>query len=245
MRKFFYLLALVCAIGAFTSCGCDDDAYVATDSKSALLGTWNVKETVLASDGLSDGSVKINWTGDETVTFNVRGTEMSLKEAVDAAQYYANATLPRILKSITFNEDGTQTTVKRANAGEPWQETSGYITYDVKNDNDLMLYMTDKVWDSASSISSGITTLFQGNKGKGIHLHLRWSADKKTVFIYWDQAYWEKFLLQLSQIAESYEGEDPSGEYGTHWEIIKTIAPMVPKIIEATETCEIGIELTR
>lgn len=247
MRKFFYLLTLVCTLSAFCACSSDDDDDVKTTGKSAIYGTWNVKPTVLTSDGVSGGSVKINWTGDENATITVKDSTILLKNAFPAAEYYANAFITRLLKSITFNEDGSQTTVKRAKASDPWSEVTGYVTFEMKSENEMLLKLTDKARQNASADLQFLMSQseFAELKGQGLPLHLRWSTDKKSVYIYLDQAYMEKILTGLVVIANRYSGDDLTEDQLATLKTMKNLVRKIPAVIEATNTCEIGIELAK
>lgn len=246
MRKFFYLITLVCTLGILSACSSDDDD-VTTTNKPALYGTWNVKPTVLTSDGQAQGSVKINWKGDENAAITIRDSTILLKNAFPAAEYYGNAFIPRVLKSITFNEDGSQTTVKRAKASDPWSEVTGYVTFEIKSETEILLKLTDKAKQNASADLQFLMSQseFSELKGQGLPLHLRWSNDKKTVYIYLDQAHMEKVLTAIVVIANRYTGNDLTEDQQTTLKTMKNLVRKIPAVIEATETCEIGIELTK
>ena len=65
MKKFIYLMAMVCTLGAFTSCSDDNDEPKAKRLE-AIEGTWNVEESKMDPTTFEmTGSIKINWEGDE------------------------------------------------------------------------------------------------------------------------------------------------------------------------------------
>lgn len=64
MKKFIYLMAMVCTLGFFTACSSDDD----NDEKEfvrneKIEGTWKVQEAGFDANGNSTGSVVLKWEG--------------------------------------------------------------------------------------------------------------------------------------------------------------------------------------
>ena len=77
MKKFIYLMAMVCTLGFFTACSSDDD----NDEKEfvrneKIEGTWNlqkVEKTDLDNGSyLLSGSVKLTWDCPEGTTLNIK-----------------------------------------------------------------------------------------------------------------------------------------------------------------------------
>ena len=62
MKKFIYLMAMVCTLGFFTACSSDDDdnekGFVRNEK---IEGTWNLQEVTGNDDEGYTGSAKFTW----------------------------------------------------------------------------------------------------------------------------------------------------------------------------------------
>ena len=76
MKKFIYLMAMVCTLGFFTACSSDDD----NDEKEfvrneKIEGTWNLQEVTKQDLGNGsewyNGSAKFTWDCPEGTVLNI------------------------------------------------------------------------------------------------------------------------------------------------------------------------------
>ena len=116
MKKFIYLMAMVCTLGFFTACSSDDD----NDEKEfvrneKIEGTWNlqkVEKTDLDNGSyLLSGSVKLTWDCPEGTTLNIKMGDYEMPMDVNQMiipmiNNVSNQYLPQILKNVTFTKDG-------------------------------------------------------------------------------------------------------------------------------------------
>lgn len=75
MKKFIYLMAMVCTLGFFTACSSDDDDndkdYFVRNEK--IEGTWKVQEAGFDANGNSTGSVVLKWEGSDDAAITIPG----------------------------------------------------------------------------------------------------------------------------------------------------------------------------
>ena len=152
MKKFIYLMAMVCTLGFFTACSSDDDDndkdYFVRNEK--IEGTWGLQEVEKTELGggkgeFYNGSVKITWDcpADTKLNIDFGGglvMPMDVKEQIlPLMNNMANEYLPQILKNVTFTKDGkiNATYSELPDEGETsdWKTADGYASYSVANDN--------------------------------------------------------------------------------------------------------------
>lgn len=255
MKKYFYLLALVCTLGFFTACSDDDD-----DKKqevSSLVGTWNLEETVTKDEVLYDGSVKINWEGDEDATINVDmgvgyAIPMPLKTtALPLAANLANTYLPTVLKDVTFTADGKiNATYAEAsedeNATPVWQKAEGYATYKIVNDN--LINVSIDVTKATANIEDAQTKAMVSSilsQYPSIPVNVSWNADKTKAYFYVNKEFIQPLITNLvamlGQIPTDGMDEDDLASFN----MLKGIATQIPDLMGKTTKFEAGIELTK
>lgn len=245
MKKYFYLLAVICTLG-FTACSSDDDNNN-TQRLEALEGTWNVEKTVDKEEGLYDGSVQLNWEGKEGTSINIpmgdASMPMDIKQtALPLAANMANASLPTVFKSVTFNADGTLTAQYKDEATDTdWKTATGYATYKVVNDNLITLSLnTDKITEGLDAEEKAQLSNILNQYSQGIPVNLRWNGDKSKVYFYVNKEFVQSLLTTLlAQLEKIQDTKDES------LQLLKGIATQLPTIMNNTTKFEAGIELQK
>lgn len=257
MKKFIYLMAMVCTLG-FTACSSDDDDNTPAKRLEAIEGTWNVQEASMdPNTNEMTGSVKTNWEGDETkaVFKNFMGSEEDypLKSALAMVSMLGNSQLPNVLKSVTFTADGKITALYKeaesteANAAaSDWKVAEGYATYTVENES--LIYVTLNV----SKVTEGIEDAQQKSMIEGIlkqytkiPVHISWDATKTKPFFYVDKAFVQPMIANLVAIISNVPTTGMDEEEKATFEKVKGIAVQLPTIMDATTKLELGLELTK
>lgn len=257
MKKYFYLLALVCTLGFFTACSSDDDDK--KEEVNALVGTWNVETTVEKEEGLYDGSVKLNWEGEAGTSINMDMGEgvvipMDLQTvALPLGANMANTYLPKVLKDVTFTKDGkinaTFAEYDSDNADKEdyvpaWQQAEGYATYKIVSDNLINVSIdVDKATANIDDIQTKAMVTSILSQYPSIPVNITWNADKSKAFFYVDKDFVQSLITNLmgmlSQIPTDGMDEDDLASF----EMIKAIATQIPDIMGKTTKFEAGIEL--
>ena len=157
MKKFIYLMAMVCTLGFFTACSSDDD----NDEKEfvrneKIEGTWNLQEVTKQDLGNGsewyNGSAKFTWDCPEGTVLNIdlgggSVIPMDINTMIlPLMNNLANTYLPKVLKDITFTKDGQiNATYAEAsddeNAKPDWKTAVGYASYTVSNASKNLIYV--------------------------------------------------------------------------------------------------------
>lgn len=265
MKKYFYLLALVCTLGFFTACSSDDDDDKKQEEVSALVGTWNVEPTVEKEEGLYDGSVRINWEGEAgtSISMDMGDGEiypMDLKTiALPLAANWANTKLPKVLKDVTFTQDGkinaTFSEYKGSDDDDDdddatyvpeWQKAEGYATYKIVNEN--LINVSIDVNKATANISDAQTKAMVTSilsQYPSIPVNITWNADKTKAFFYVDKAFVQPLITNLMGIISQLPTEGMDEDDLEALQDIKAIATQIPDIMNKTNKFEAGIELTK
>ena len=227
MKKFIYLMAMVCTLGFFTACSSDDD----NDEKEfvrneKIEGTWNLQEVTKQDLGNGsewyNGSAKFTWDCPEGTVLNIdMGGGFELPMDINTVIYplmnnMANEYLPKVLKDITFTKDGQiNATYAEAsddeNAVPEWKTAMGYASYTVANEN--LIYVTidaDKatadIDDAAEKAQiKGILEQF-----KQIPVNIRWNGSKPYFFV--DKAFVQPMIASLVIMIEKVPTTDMDEE---------------------------------
>lgn len=259
MKKFFYLMALVCTLGFFTACSSDnDDPQFVRNEK--IEGTWNVEETVMPDEGLYTGSVKINWQVPEGTSLNLDlfGTgeayPMDLNTVViPLANNMANTYLPQILKSVEFTKDGkinaTYTDLPEDTESDvattpTWKKAEGYATYKVASEN--LIYVTvnaDKATESIDDAQEKAQIKAILQKYNSIPVNIRWNGEKPYFFV--DKAFVQPLLANLVAMLSNVPTDSMDEDDLASFNMLKGIVTQLPAIMDNTTTFEAGIELTK
>ena len=256
MKKFIYLMAMVCTLGAFTSCNDDNDEPKAKRLE-AIEGTWNVEESKMDPTTYEmTGSIKINWEGDEEKgvfkNFMGSGEDYPVSSALAMVSMLGNAKLPTVLKSVTFTKDGKiialykETESTSSTESDGWKTAEDYASYAVVNDNLINVSL------NISKVTEGIEdqqekAMIEGmlKQYPNIPVHISWDATKTKPFFYVDKEFVQPIIMQLLGTLDKIPTADMDEEEKTQFENIKGIATQLPGILNATTKLEAGIELTK
>lgn len=146
MKKFIYLMAMVCTLGFFTACSSDDNndenEFVRNEK---IEGTWKVQEAGFDANGNSTGSVVLKWEGSDDATITIPGLmdePYPVKDAIKMAPMLLNSQLRSVLQDVTFNEKGQiSATYKEEADDKDWKVANDYATYQVVNENKITLFL--------------------------------------------------------------------------------------------------------
>lgn len=260
MKKFFYLMALVCTLGFFTACSDDnDDPQIVRNEK--IEGTWNLEENSTVDMGdqgeLIVGSAKFTWDcpADTKITIDMGGFPMELPVTTVTAlvNNLANTYLPQVLKDVTFTADGKinatyadlpEDTESVASTTPAWKKAEGYATYKVVNDNLINVTVdADKATDNIEDLQEKAQIKAILQKYNSIPVNIRWNGTKP--YFYVDKTFVQPLLANLvamiSQVPTDSIDEDDLATFN----MIKAIVNQLPDIMENTTTFEAGLELTK
>lgn len=258
MKKFIYLMAMVCTLGFFTACSSDDD----NDEKEfvrneKIEGTWNlqkVEKTDLDNGSyLLSGSVKLTWDCPEGTTLNIKMGDYEMPMDVNQMiipmiNNVSNQYLPQILMNVTFTKDGkiNATYSELPDEGETseWKTAEGYASYTVANDN--LIYVTidaDKATkdiDDAEEKAQIKGILQQYNK---IPVNIRWNGTKPYFFV--DKAFVQPMIANLVAMLEKVPTPDMDADDLQSFNMLKGIMVQLPEIMNKTTKFELGLELIK
>lgn len=250
MKKFIYLLAMVCSIGFLASCG-DDDDDPAVKRLQSIEGTWNVWSEGDEMTGYK-GSAIITWDIDDDAAINVDlgSTPMSFKinEVVTPlANTMANKFLPNVLKSVTFTADGKINAVYSDDAdGDDieWEDAIGYASYTVMNDNLLAVTLNaDKVAEDVDepALKVQIKTILK--QFGSIPVHIRWNGANPYFFV--DKAFVEPIIAAMvANLSKVPTGDMDADDLKT-FEMLKGVLNQLPDLMKKTTKFEVGLELRK
>ena len=259
MKKFIYLMAMVCTLGFFTACSSDDDDndkdFFVRNEK--IEGTWNlqkVNRTDLDNGSyLLSGSVKLTWDCPEGTTLNIKIGDNEIPMDVNQMiipmiNNVSNQYLPQILKNVTFTKDGkinaTYSELPEEGETSDWKTAEGYASYTVANDN--LIYVTidankatEDIDDAAKKAQiKGI--LQQYNK---IPVNIRWNGSKPYFFV--DKAFVQPMIANLVAMLEKVPTTDMDANKQQSFNMLKGIMGQLPEIINKTTKFELGLELMK
>ena len=258
MKKFIYLMAMVCTLGFFTACSSDDD----NDEKEfvrneKIEGTWNlqkVEKTDLDNGSyLLSGSVKLTWDCPEGTTLNIKMGDYEMPMDVNEMiipmiNNVSNQYLPQILTNFTFTKYGKSnaTYSELPDEGETseWKTAEGYASYTVANDN--LIYVTidaDKATkdiDDAEEKAQIKGILQQYNK---IPVNIRWNGTKPYFFV--DKAFVQPMIANLVAMLEKVPTTDMDANDLQSFNMLKGIMVQLPEIMNKTTKFELGLELIK
>ena len=260
MKKFIYLMAMVCTLGFFTACSSDDDdnekGFVRNEK---IEGTWGLQEVVKTElDGgkgeFYNGSVKITWDCPANTKLNIDFggglvMPMDVKEQIlPLMNNMANEYLPKVLKNITFTKDGkiNATYSELPDEGETsdWKTAEGYASYIVDGDNLIYVNIdankaTEDIDDAEEKAQiKGI--LQQYNK---IPVNICWNGSKPYFFV--DKAFVQPMLAGLVAMLKKVPTTDMDADDLQSFNMLKGIMVQLPEIMDKTTTFELGLELIK
>lgn len=246
MKKFIYLMAMVCTLGFFTACSSDDDDndkdYFVRNEK--IEGTWKVQEAGFDAKGNPTGSVVLNWEGSNDATITIPGfidDPYPVKNAIKMAPMLLNSQLRKVLQDVTFNEKGQiSATYKEEANDKDWKVANDYATYKVVNENMITLFLnTTKITkdiDDAQDMLDQFKT--------GIPVHVSYLATNK-VYFYVDKDFVAPIIAMLYAQVNKIPTTGMDKDDLAHFKILKSVVNQLPTIMEKTTKFEAGIELIK
>lgn len=253
MKKFIYLMAMVCTLGFFTACSSDDDDkdkdYFVRNEK--IEGTWKVQEAGFDANGNSTGSVVLKWEGSDDAAITIPGFNEDkpylIKYAIKMAPMLLNTQLRRVLQDVTFNEKGQiSATYKEEANDKDWKVANDYATYKVVNENMITLFLnTTKITEDIDDVQEKamITSMLDQFK-TGIPVHVSYPATNKVQF-YVDKDFVAPIIAmlyaQVNKIPTTGMDKDDLAKF----KILKSVVNQLPTIMDKTTKFEAGIELIK
>lgn len=253
MKKFIYLMAMVCTLGFFTACSSDDDDndkdYFVRNEK--IEGTWKVQEAVFDADGNSTtGSVVLKWEGSDDATITIPGfidDPYPVKDAIKMAPMLLNRQLRKVLQDVTFNEKGQiSATYKEEPDDKDWKVANDYASYQVVNENMITLFLnTTKITEDIDDAQEKamITNMLDQFK-TGIPVHVSYPATNK-VYFYVDKDFVAPIITMLYAQVNKIPTTGMDKEDLAHFMILKSVVKQLTTIMEKTTKFEAGIELIK
>ena len=249
MKKFIYLMAMVCTLGFFTACSSDDDD---NDFKrnEKIEGTWKVQDAGFDANGNSTGSIVLNWEGSNDAVIEIPGLfdePYPVKDAISMVPMLLNSQLRSVLQDVTFNEKGQiSATYKEEADDKDWKVANDYATYQVVNENKITLFLnTAKITEDIDDAQEKamVTSMLDQFK-TGIPVHVSYPAVNK-VYYYVDKDFVAPIITmlyaQVNKIPTTGMDKDDLAEFL----ILKTVVNQLPAIMEKTNTFEAGLELMK
>lgn len=252
MKKFIYLMAMVCTLGFFTACSSDDDDndkdYFVRNEK--IEGTWKVQEAGFENDNPT-GSVVLNWEGSDDAAITIPGFNEDkpypIKYAIKMAPMLLNTQLRSVLQDVTFNEKGQiSATYKEEANDKDWKVANDYATYKVVNENMITLFLnTTKITEDIDDVQEKamITSMLDQFK-TGIPVHVSYPATNK-VYFYVDKDFVAPIIVmlyaQVNKIPTTGMDKDDLAKF----KILKSVVNQLHTIMEKTTKFEAGLELIK
>ncbi len=258
MKKFIYLMAMVCTLGFFTACSSDDDdnekGFVRNEK---IEGTWNLQEVTGNDDEGYTGSAKFTWDCPEGTYLNI---DMGLGQEIPMdintmvcplMNKLANKYLPKVLKDITFTKDGQiNATYAEASDDEDavpeWKTAVGYASYTVSNASKNLIYVTidaDKATEDIDDPAEKAQLKNMLEEFKRIPVYIRWNGSKPYFFVekQFVQAMIEYLVIMIDKVPKT----DMDQEDLSQFKMLKSILNQLPAIMEKTTKFEAGLELIK
>lgn len=252
MKKFIYLMAMVCTLGFFTACSSDDDNNENDFKRNEKIeGTWKVQDAGFDANGNSTGSVVLKWEGSDDATITIPGPDSNepypVKDAIKTAPMLLNTQLRSVLQDVTFNEKGQiSATYKEEADDKDWKVANDYATYQVVNENMITLFLnTAKITadiDDAQEQAMVASMLDQFKTG--IPVHVSYPAANK-VYFYVDKDFVAPIIdmlyAQVNKIPTTGMDKDDLAQF----QVLKTVVKQLPDIMKKTTKFEAGLELIK
>lgn len=252
MKKFIYLMAMVCTLGFFTACSSDDDDndkdYFVRNEK--IEGTWKVQEADFDANGNSTGSVVLKWEGSDDAAITIPGSNDKpylIKYAIKMAPMLLNTQLRSVLQDVTFNEKGQiSATYKEETDDKAWKVANDYASYQVVNENMITLFLntTKIIEDIDDAQEKAMITSMLDQFKTGIPVHVSYPATNKVQF-YVDKDFVAPIITmlyaQVNKIPTTGMDKDDLAKF----KILKLVVNQLPTIMEKTTKFEAGIELIK
>lgn len=251
MKKFIYLMAMVCTLGFFTACSSDDDNHENDFKRNEKIeGTWKVQDAGFDANGNSTGSIVLNWKGSDDAVIEIPGLfdePYPVKDAIKMAPMFLNSQLRSVLQDVTFNEKGQiSATYKEEAADKDWKVANDYATYQVVNENMITLFLnTTKITEDIDDAQKKamITSMLDQFKN-GIPVHVSYPAANK-VYFYVDKDFVAPIITMLDAQVNKIPTTGMDKDDLAKIQILKTVVNQLPAIMDKTNQFEAGLELIK
>lgn len=252
MKKFIYLMAMVCTLGFFTACSSDDDDNEKDNfvRNEKIEGTWKVQEAGFDANGNPTGSVVLNWEGSNDAVITIPGLldePYPVKNAISMVPMLLNTQLRSVLQDVTFNEKGQiSATYKEEADDNDWKVANDYATYQVVNENKITLFLntakiTEDIDDAQEqAMVAGMLDQFK----TGIPVHVSYPAANK-VYFYVDKDFVAPIITMLYAQVNKIPATGMDKEDLAQFMILKSVVNQLPAIMDKTTKFEAGIELMK
>ena len=253
MKKFIYLMAMVCTLGFFTACSSDDDDNEKDNfvRNEKIEGTWKVQEAGFDANGNPTGSVVLNWEGSNDAVITIPGLldePYPVKNAISMVPMLLNTQLRSVLQDVTFNEKGQiSATYKEEADDKDWKVANDYATYQVVNEKMITLFLntakiTEDIDDAQEkAMVAGMLDQFK----TGIPVHVSYPAANK-VYFYVDKDFVAPIITMLyDQVNKILPTTGMDKEDLAQFMILKSVVNQLPVIMDKTTKFEAGIELMK
>lgn len=250
MKKFIYLMAMVCTLGFFTACSSDDDDNDKDNfvRNEKIEGTWKVQKAGFDAKGNPTGSVVLNWEGSNDATITIPGfidDPYAVKDAIKMAPMLLNSQLRKVLQDVTFNEKGQiSATYKEEPDDKDWKVANDYASYQVVNENMITLFLnTTKITEDIDDAQEKemITNMLDHQFKTGIPVHVSYPATNK-VYFYVDKDFVAPIIAMLyAQVNNTGMDKDDLAKFKN----LKSVVNQLPTIMEKTTKFEAGLELIK
>lgn len=252
MKKFIYLLAMVCSMSFLASCGDDDDNEGSGAKRlQAIEGTWKVWQEGDEWTGYK-GSAIITWEIDDDAAINIplgdTPQPLKINETVTPlVNTMANKFLPNVLQSVTFTPDGKINAVYSDDEdGDDvkWEEANGYASYTVVNDNLLAVTLNaDKVTEDIddAALKAQVKTILK--QFGPIPVNIRWNGANPYFFV--DKAFVQPMIATMVGILSKVPTGDMDEEDLKSFLMLKGVLDQLPDLMDKTTKFEVGLELTK
>ena len=251
MKKFIYLMAMVCTLGFFTACSSDDDNNENDFNRNEKIeGTWKVQDAGFDANGNSTGSVVLKWEGSDDAVIDIPGVfdePYSVKDAITMVPMLLNAQLRSVLQDVTFNEKGQiSATYKEEADDKDWKVANDYATYKVVNENKITLFLnTAKITEDIDDAQEKamITSMLDQFK-TGIPVHVSYPAANK-VYFYVDKNFVAPIIAMLYAQVDKIPTTGMDKDDQAQFQVLKTVVSQLPAIMDKTNQFEAGLELIK
>lgn len=249
MKKFIYLMAMVCTLGFFTACSSDDDDNFVRNEK--IEGTWKVQEAGMDPTTYQPtGSVVLKWEGSDDAAIELPGVfdePYPVKDAISMVPMLLNTQLRSVLQDVTFNEKGQiSATYKEEEDDKDWKVANDYATYQVVNDNMITVFLnTSKITEDIDDAQEKamISSMLDQFK-TGIPVHVSYPAANK-VYFYVDKDFVAPIIAMLYAQVNKIPTTGMDEEDKAQFQVLKTVVNQLPTIMQKTTKFEAGLELIK
>ena len=252
MKKFIYLIAMVCTLGFFTACSSDDDDNNSNNflRNEKIEGTWKVQDAGFDANGNPTGSVVLNWEGSDDAVIELPGIfdePYPVKNAISMVPMLLNSQLRSVLQDVTFNEKGQiSATYKEEADDKDWKVANDYASYQVVNESMITLFLnTAKITEDIDDAQEKamVTSMLDQFK-TGIPVHVSYPAADK-VYFYVDKDFVAPIIAMLYAQVDKIPTTGMDKDDQAQFQVLKTVVKQLPDIMKKTTTFEAGLELMK